>query len=129
MKVCNDCGGTVIIPGTINLICAKCGSRNLSDVPTCKCGAAMEYSIREMKYYCTKCPPNLGEICEPTEHKKEIVDIKTVGQLKTILENHRLDDEVFTSNVSPDNSIYTISPAKSQIGAVIILHKDNENQG
>lgn len=51
--------------------------------------------------------------------------IITVKQLKDILNLHKDDDEVFVANPSPDNSIYSIIPAKSQLAILVILHKED----
>lgn len=49
--------------------------------------------------------------------------INTVKQLKELLALHHDDDEVFVSNPSPENSVYTISPINSRIAVLMVLHK------
>lgn len=53
--------------------------------------------------------------------------ITTVGHLKEIFSRHSDEDEVFMQVASSENSIYTMSPAKSRIGAIMILHKGEAN--
>ena len=52
--------------------------------------------------------------------------IKTVKQIKNILDQHSDNDEVFIENPHSENSVYSIDLSKSGIARMIILHKNNE---